>query len=405
MKLLITGITGMHNRGVEAFVVPTIEQLRQRNPEIEITLLTPTPDYDKIRLQNYNVNLELESKHLQALSQSPKKRLVAKLLPFYKLPSTSHLIGNATAVIASGGDVFSPEYDISPHLKPLKLALEAGVPIIFLAQSISPYKTDEQAESWLEVARYSKLITVREKLTYKYLTQDLGLSPELVKLTADPAFLLPASPAEQVNNMLKSYGITGDRPIVAISTSQGICGYASGLDYTQHLKAWKKVVMMILDELDAEVLIIPHVQKPVPKSDDRILATILLRELNYNPRVHIAGADHTASEFKGLISACDLVIAERTHAAIAGLCSGVCTVAVGYSVKAEGIMADLVGIDLLNQGLLIPIENFVNPELACETIRDCWEKRQQVSLRIQNELPKVKDKASNNFDLLLEAIH
>ena len=40
MKLVITGITGMRNRGVEAIVVPTIEGLRRNNPDIEIDILT-----------------------------------------------------------------------------------------------------------------------------------------------------------------------------------------------------------------------------------------------------------------------------------------------------------------------------------------------------------------------------
>ena len=409
MKLLITGITGMRNRGVEALVVPTIEQLQQREPRAEVSILTQTPDYDRVRLHNYNVNLQPQGKHIQnPYLQSRKRKLLSKLVPSYRLFQSSYcssLISEASAIIVSGGDVFSPEYDISPHLKPLQLALKADVPILFLAQSISPFKTEEQANSWLEVASKSQLVTVREKLTYEYLTKVLGLSQDLVQLTADPAFLLPAIPPEKVNNLLKSYGIYRDRPIVALSTSQGICRFASGLDYDKHLQSWQKVAMMILNELNAELLIIPHVQDITPLNDDRLLATSLMRALDYHPRVHLAGAEHTASEFKGLIAACDLVVAERTHVAIAGLSSGVCTVGVGYSVKAEGIMADLVGNSLLKEGLLISIEDFLNADLACQAIQASWEKRQEVSLLIKEMLPTIKNRASHNFDLLIETIN
>ena len=250
------------------------------------------------------------------------------------------------------------------------------------------------------MARQAKLITVREMATYKYVTKELGLSTDLVKLTADPAFLLKPTPDDKINNLLKSYGISENRPLVAIATSQGICSYASIWDQRKHLIAWQKVVTTILEELDADVIIIPHVQEIRAGNDDRIIASELLRALDYNPRVHLAGADHTASEFKGIIGKCELVIAERMHAAIAGLSSGVCTLAVGYSIKAQGIMADLVGEENLQGGLLISIEDFLDPELASEAVKNAWKQRDQIRGKIKEQLPNVKKRAVENFDLI-----
>ncbi|MFM5942190.1 MAG: polysaccharide pyruvyl transferase family protein, partial [Dolichospermum sp.] len=122
MNLVITGISGMRNRGVEALVVPTIQQLRQRQSDIEINILTQSPDYDLHRLQLHRVKIENESN-----INSLKRRLLAKIMPFYGTPS---VISKSSAVIASGGDVFSPEYPISNHLLPLKVAQKAGVPVI-----------------------------------------------------------------------------------------------------------------------------------------------------------------------------------------------------------------------------------------------------------------------------------
>ncbi|MDB9303321.1 polysaccharide pyruvyl transferase family protein [Nodularia spumigena CS-591/12] len=396
MNLLITGISGMRNRGVEALVVPTIQQLRQRQPDIEINILTQSPDYDRNRLQSHKVNINSESS-----ITSRKKRLLEKIIPFNR---TTSLISESSAVIASGGDVFSPEYPMYNHLIPLKLAQKAGVPVIFHAQSISPYKSVKQAQSWLEVSKRAKLITVREKATYKYVTNELGLSTDIVKLVADPAFLLPPCPIEEVDRILRMYGISRERPLVAIATSQGICGFGKGWDYDKHFESWQQVITTIINELNSEILIIPHVQEIWLENDDRILATNLLRAFNYDPRIHIAGADHTASEFKGLIAACDLVIAERMHAAIAGLSSGICTIAIGYSVKAEGIMYDVLGAEIVNQGLLIPMQNFLNQTHICQAVQSIWPTRKEIAKHIDEELPKVKSKASENFDLILEAL-
>ncbi|WP_026733924.1 polysaccharide pyruvyl transferase family protein [Fischerella sp. PCC 9605] len=404
MKAVITGITGLRNRGVEALVVPTIEQLQKRLPNLNVSVLTKTPDYDQLRLQQY------EAKPISiAFPKTKLQKLRSQFVSFYKKPapdkqSSVQAIQNASVVIASGGDVFSSDYgSLYQHLQPLELALDAGVPIVFLAQSIGPFKKDDEAQAWLRVARRSKLITVREKISYDYITQKLGLSTDLVKHTADPAFLLAPPPAAKVANMFSAYGITKDRPAIALSISQGITRY-SGCDDDKHLKAWHQVVKMILDELDAQVLIIPHVQEIYASNDDRIAATNLLKSLEFDPRVRLAGADHSASEFKGFISACDMVIAERMHAAIAGLSSGVCTVVVGYSIKAEGIMSNLLGTDSLHNGLLIPIHDFLNADKTCATIRKAWNRRQEVANQLHEVLPKVKQDSASNFDMISEII-
>lgn len=403
MNAVITGITGLRNRGVEALVVPTIEQLCQRQPNLTVNVLTTTSDYDEIRLQRYRANLI--DNYLQYFPVGRLQQLRAKISQLYKPLALEYqafldTFRNASVVIASGGDVFSSDYGgLYRHLRPLELALDASVPIVFLAQSIGPFKRDDEAEAWLRVARRSQLITVREKISYDYVTKDLGLSTDLVKQTADPAFLLVPPPPQDVANMLRSYSVTQDRSVIAISVSQGISRYA-GCDYDKHLLAWHQVVKMLLNELDAQVLVVPHVQERQADNDDRILATNLLRSLDFDPRVRLASAEHSASEFKGLIAACDLVVAERMHAALAGLSSGVCTVVVGYSIKAEGIMTNLLGSESLHNGLLISISQFLDADAACATIRTAWNRRHEVSEQLNEVLPQVKKDSASNFDMI-----
>jgi colanic acid/amylovoran biosynthesis protein len=403
MKAVITGITGLRNRGVEALTVPTIEQLSQRQPNLSFDVLTKTPDYDALRLQQSRAQ-PIED----CLTKPPQTRLGklrARVSQLYKPQAANYKavvdsLKKASVVIASGGDVFSSDYGALPrHLLPLEIALDAGVPVVFLAQSIGPFKHKAEAEAWAAVARRSKLITVREKISYDYVTQELGISEDLVKFTADPAFLLVPSSPEQTANMLNFYGIKKDRPTIALGVSQGISRYAS-CNYDQHLKAWYEVVQLLLNELDAEVVLVPHVQEIAANNDDRILATNLIRLLDFNPRVHVMSADHTASEFKGLISACDMVISERMHAAIAGLSSGVCTVAIGYSIKAEGIMDSLLGEERVKNGLLIPIQQFLDPDAIRSTIHLAWKQKQEVADQLQAVLPQIKQNSGSNFDMI-----
>jgi polysaccharide pyruvyl transferase WcaK-like protein len=401
MKFVITGITGMRNRGVEAITVPTIEQLRLLQADAEINIHSWSPDYDQIRLKPLNVNIQKDT--LSRNSVSLRRRLFPE--SEYWFPSSSVIsIKNASGIIASGGDVFSPEYNTSFFLKPLEVALKFNIPVIFLAQSISRFKNNQQIKCFSKIARKSRLITIREKATYEYLTNDLGLSPDIVKLTADPAFLLSPIDKQEARKILNCYGVSPDKPLVAIAPSQGICKFASLDEENKHLCALIEVIKTIINEFDAEVLIIPHVQEIDPMIDDRIIATDLMRALNYDPRVTVVSADHTASEFKGLIGLCDLVIAERMHAAIAGLSSGVCTVAVGYSIKAEGIMSDLNTMDDLKQGLLISIKDFLDSVLACQSISFAWKNRDRIAQQIAENLPYVQERAKNNFSLIVSSL-
>ncbi|OCQ98935.1 polysaccharide pyruvyl transferase [Nostoc sp. MBR 210] len=408
MKAVITGITGLRNRGVEAMVITTIEQLRQRQPNLAMSILTETLDYDEVRLQQYNVDLisdgSLRPLHKLQRWRNNLSQFYKPIAPAYK--DMLRLLDGASVAIASGGDIFSSDYGVNflkRQLQPLEYALDAGVPVVFLAQSIGPFKTQAEAEIWLNVARRSKLVTVREGFSYKYVTKDLGLSLDIVKHTADPAFLLPPAPPEIVANLRKLYNINPDRPLVALGISQGICRYTR-TDYEQHIKVWSQVIKMILDEFGAQVILIPHVHDYRPHNDDRILAGQLQRLFNFDPRVQLAGAEHTASEFKGLISTCDLVVSERMHAAIAGLSSGVCTLPIGYSVKAEGIMTDLLGAEMVHQGLLISAQQFLDIDIACNTIRSAWQQRQQVSAHLNSVLPEIKQRTATNFDFIAQIL-
>ena len=60
MKIVITGVTGFRNRGVEALVRPTVENLLLRYPDAEITIATWSPDYDAQRLVNDKVKFVLD---------------------------------------------------------------------------------------------------------------------------------------------------------------------------------------------------------------------------------------------------------------------------------------------------------------------------------------------------------
>jgi colanic acid/amylovoran biosynthesis protein len=408
VSVVITGITGLRNRGVEAMLIPSIDQLRLHHPNLRVTVLTATPDFDAQRLEHRNVVVGMDeithtsSGRLQHFRRQGS-RWFPSLAPGYQ--ASMNAIQNASFVLALGGDVFGSEYgdSIYCHLRPLEIAMAAGVPVIFAAQSIGPFRNNDHAQAWLKVARRAELITVREALSYQYVTQTLKVPADKVIQTADPAFLLEAPPTQYVKGILTNYGIAQTQPIVAFAISQGIHRY-NNLDETRHLHTCHQMIKMLVEDLEAQVLLIPHVQRAELVEDDRRIATELLRKMHYHPKVRLAGADHTASEFKGLIGACNFVIAERMHAAIAGLSSGVPTVVVGYSAKGEGIISGLLGRELLNVGFLVPADQLLEAEVVCTRVKQAWLRRDEAATILQRALPTIKQMAAANFETIVAAV-
>ena len=406
-KIVFTGITSFRNHGVEALVVSAIAQLRERLPNATFTVLDREPEFDNSRQAGSDVRFA-QDYTIRPLYASKLRNTLTRAVPSLDryAESARAEIASATCVIASGGDVFASEYghrSLQTHLAPLKIARKHGKPFFLAAHSIGPFKNDTDREAFLGVAKDSAGITVREAKSFEYVTKELGLPTSLVTLTADAAFLLSKPGPERLAKMRAYHGFTGTRPVIALTPSQAICNWMNS-NYDLHFKVWCGVVDMLLRELDAGIIFVPHVQETSPKNDDRVLATAIVRHFDFDPRLQIAGGDYSASEFKGIISQCDLVVAERMHACIAGLSSAVCTVAIGYSVKAEGILCDLFDLEQVQNGLLLPIKDFLDERIACERVRQAWEMRAAVKARLQAKLPEVQKRAGVTFDLIAKVL-
>lgn len=403
MKIVITGITSFRNHGVEALVATSIEQLRERLVRPEFLVLDRMPEYDASRIKSPDVKFRLDETVRPLFSTRIRRTMlhlsdhVAALGRDYQ--ATLRELETADAVVASGGDVFCSEYghrSLLSHLEPLRIAQKAGVPIFIHAQSIGPFKNEEDAAAFTRVASHATHITVRERKTYDYVTTTLKLPASKVTFTADPAFLLKPTAA----TWRQHFGFGKDRPVVALSTSQAICNWMAS-DYENHFKVWCRLIEWLRRELDAGLILIPHVQELSTKNDDRILATDLARHFGFDRNIQIAGGDFSASDFKGIISQCDLVVAERMHAAIAGLSSAVPTVVVGYSVKAEGILSDLLDARTVNESVLMSLKDFLNDATAISRVRNAWTQREEISKALKAQLPEVKKRSGLSFDLIV----
>jgi colanic acid/amylovoran biosynthesis protein len=416
MKIVITGVTGFRNRGVEALVRPTVENLLLRYPDAEITIATWSPDYDKSRLQESRVffveDLYLKCglwaippEQIPVKKPSIWRRAARKSIRVLGLQKNDSNLPQESIdmpfpvpdlILMSGGDLISSDYGTSSlahFLKPIQWAKRHGVPCALIGQSIGKFKKHEDIELWRQAEANCSLITLREPLSFDYLVDELGGDSNRYIVTADSAFLLKAD-----ESIAKHYPRTLDVPSVAISMSESIAGW-TGNHYELHVEAWVEIIRMMLDEWGVNVEIIPHVQESF--ADDRSLGTKVLRRIGFDHRVRLHAEDLSAGEFKGIISKCEMVVAERMHAAIAGFSSGICTVPIGYSIKARGITESVLkSSEICSDELAAPFDELMNIPLIKNKLSDIWRNRKHYSNAINASQEVSKQNAIKNFDLI-----
>lgn len=398
---MITGITGLRNRGVEALLATVVAGLRRRWPDSSIDVLTYDFQFDSQR--DYPVRFHANP--FREPNPNPAKAFLQSLHPRRRraIRDARRLIAEASVVIPSGGDVFSSDYgSMNRHLMPLRIALQDRVPVFMLGHSIGRFKNELDVERWLEVARRASGITVRESATFDYVRNVLKLTSVPLVQTADTAFLLEPADARRVETLRREFGLDDSASTIACSVSQGITLFTAQ-DGERHAAAWADLIRHITTDPSRRVLIIPHVQERQANNDDRILVEQIRQRLQSVPGVVVAEGDLSAGDYKGLIAGCQLVIAERMHAAIAGFSSGVPTIAVGYSIKAEGIVSDVLGPEHAESGLMT-LERFIEPGRAAAEFDKAWRKREQTAKRLQEHVGAVKTAAEANFEALERTI-
>lgn len=406
-KIVITGITSFRNHGVEALVVSTIAQLRERIPGATFTVLDRAPDYDASRLPDADVKF-VHDYTIRPLYAGKLRRILTGIMPALDkdAQTAANELRTAACVVASGGDVFCSEYghrSLLSHLQPLKIAHGAGVPFVIHAQSIGPFNNDADRAAFTSLAQHAAAVTVRENASYRYITEDLKLPAAICHLVADPAFLLGQPDKTEGDALFAHHRAAADRPTIALSTSSAICHWMKS-DSGRHVETWLEVIHWLQAELDANVILIPHVQETSAKNEDRVIATEIMRRLGHDPRVRLAGGDFGAGDYKAIISRCDFVVAERMHAAIAGLSTGVPTLVIGYSIKAEGILTDLLGPDLTKSAALISIQDFLAPGAGLARVQAAWQARPALADALAASLPGMKDKSRLAYEYIKKAM-
>ncbi|HNS44905.1 MAG TPA: polysaccharide pyruvyl transferase family protein, partial [Alphaproteobacteria bacterium] len=272
--------------------------------------------------------------------------------------------------------------------------MHIGKPVFVCAQSMGPLSSADT--EYLKKSSKNLLgITARESITYEWLKL-LNLDCP-VNQTADVAFLMKALSKEETYDYAQKY-MNADlrgKKLAGLSVSELVTKYhKQGREYALNEMA---SFVDALNDQGYTVVMIPHVvERKFSNDDQRACLDVLRRVKSKDANLNLLGW-FNGVEAKSVIGLCDVLIGARTHPTIASLSQGIPTVAIAYSRKAHGIMADYYGAEN-GPKLTLGADNFTTDSLIKAT-------ELSLSLGKQDETVKLmKERAQNNFAILADRL-
>ena len=304
-----------------------------------------------------------------------KQKLYCNL---YKCDSTS-------VALSVGGDNYCYPELLKELVYVNNRLRECGVRTVLAGCSIEPeLLTLSNTELIKDLKGYDAIIA-RESITYNALIS-CGIEKN-VFLCPDIAFMLRPE-YDAFSEALE------EKKYVGINISPMIMDYCK--DSNLVMENYCQLIQYILDELNLDVLLIPHV---VADNSNDIYTIKKLKEKFPTDRV-ISINDQGCEKIKGIISKCRFFVGARTHSTIAAYSMCVPTLVVGYSVKAKGIALDLFGEQ----------EHYVVPVWELEKDTDLlkrflWIKNNEESIRniLENKMKEYVESVQD-YKIIVDSI-
>ncbi|VUX46336.1 Polysaccharide pyruvyl transferase family protein WcaK [Candidatus Defluviicoccus seviourii] len=337
---LLHGIWGTYNYGCEAIVRGTATLLRQVDPDIVVWYASARIADDRIRLRDSGVNVIPRRLYGRYSARNVVRKLLTKTrMDWEPVMEGMKMTDGMDAVLSIGGDIYTAGPGQYPR-HPMRFGdavLARGIPYILFGASVGPFEVTEAVEDRIRRhLRRISLITAREPETISYLAR-LGVSDNVVAC-ADPAYVV----APDVHGVTAP---TARKLVIGINLSP-LSARHVGRTLDTALTQQARAISALIEELDADVLFLPHVYAPFASDDDDVRYLQELRTrlpVSLQARVELVEGDPGFVGMKHHLTRCHLVIAARMHCAINAVSCLVPTIFASYSSKAVGMCRYVYG--------------------------------------------------------------
>ena len=411
MNILITGHDTFHNKGCQALIFTTTKILKDAFPDASFSVFSWEPEYDEQHFDDDSIECRFIKHRFQTGEFSRRNRFWFFLNYYLGLrtdrilrvkPSFYEAIKTSDLVVVSGGDILADygEEAIKHYFFPIAVAIALKKSTYVFTQSITPYKKEETlrfAKFYLDKV---SLITVRETLSFDYL-KNIGIKAPFY-LTADPAFTLRPCQDHRLKEIIQAEHLPGmnmNRPVIGVSVSETATKWSES-SHDDFVKIMADVCDQMINRYKARIVFVPHVTyENDPSNDDRLVGRAVRSLMVNKQEVFLIEGDYSCSELKAIIGRCTLFIGARTHATVAATSMLVPTIALAYSVKALGIMEDVLDMDKCVCNI-----KSLNREELLRKAEYLMENREDVVNEMKNRLEKIRKRSMLNGELAKEML-
>lgn len=226
------------------------------------------------------------------------------------------------------------------------------------------------------------LIMARSEQSAENLKQ-IGVQTPIY-IVPDSAFLLEAQETLLSHDILQLRNI---KPVVGISLSYMAQRHASvGQEYIQIMADFSD---WLVKKYDAKVLLIPNQVSSNRKADDRIVVREVYYRVHNHEEIFMVMENYTASELKGVLASCDVIVSARYHSIVAALSLGIPVIAIGWHHKYESVMG------LFAQEKYVFSVNDLRLEELMISFDELWENREKIRDQIKQSFPAVRESVIN----------
>jgi len=414
--------------GNVAVVIPMVKLLHSFIPDAEIATriqltdefcaahgVTRIPNPPKLIGRRADVILRLFGSLLD-LSRIALWRLIKRVLRLNLriLICGRKLSGyrRADVVLDFNGDIFPSDIHpvkVAVHALEMAAIRKLGIPVVEFVSSPGPFNTYfRRAVSKFMYNRLNVMVN-REDVSSE-LVKQLGVDPPVIS-AACPAFLLETAPAEKAKAFLAAENVdAGARPLIGMT----LCGYNLPSQRTWgHLSSFKDLEIYVpalkwlLDELKANVFLLPHVYRRNPytiagefiNGPDYDISGKLYEMVEgdkYGGRFKVIQGKYSSSEAKAIIGQCDMFISGRIHAAVAAMSQCVPTVVIAYGHKHRGFARVVGQEENVFQG--------TDAEGLMKLAQKVWQDRQEVRKTLQANQPRMKELVDLGIEIVRDIV-
>ncbi len=318
-RIFITGYYGFGNTGDEAILAAMIAHLRELRPDLQITATSATPE-------------------------ATATAFPIDTILWCDTYAMLNAVQAADLVVIGGGGIFHDYFGINPeafltdnqwginfYTAPAAMAVLFDKPVMLYAIGVGPLFSDDAKKFTKFACDVAARITVRD-VGSRTILESLGVHPERVMVTADPAFGLPLekSPA----GIDRLIGLKIERPLIAVALRP----WNVRIDPTFWEREAAAGLDLFLDRHPGTVCFVPFQRLKSLAEDDLRIAQRVQALMKHKDRTAILLDELSPRELVSVLGECDLVVGMRLHSMVLGMLSGIPVLALSYDEKIDQVM-------------------------------------------------------------------